>query len=106
MQALGETHRNTRESAPDEKYSELLCCGRRRPVWIYVNHLPGAIDDHSEPGHFVCSEQTVEVRSTNSVDVTFVSDRDRHVHECAIAHPQTRELAGAVMLLSPSPDAN
>src|SRR6266446_88418 len=81
-----ETHWNSGEAPAGEKFSEFLRCRGRWSIWIDVDHLAGAIDDHSKLRHLMRSEQAIQVRSTNFVNMTLVGDCDRHVCESAIAH--------------------
>src|SRR5438105_422661 len=81
-----ETHWNSGEAPPAEKFCEFLRCRGRWSFWIDVDHLPRAIDNHSKLRHLMRPEQAIQMRSTNFIDMTFVGDCDRHVYESAIAH--------------------
>src|SRR5713101_6962128 len=105
MMLLIETHRDSREASAPEELSDFLRRGRRWPLWIDVDHLSRAIDDHSKLGHLMRSEQAIQVRSTNFINIAFVCDGNWHVRESTISHHQGRELAHAVAFWLPPPHA-
>src|SRR5438105_3867187 len=93
-----ETHRDSGEAPASEKLSEFLGSGCRWSLWIDVDHLPRAIDDHSELRHFVRAEETVEMRTGNQIDLALVGDLHRNVRESAVSHRQGGELTNSVAL--------
>src|SRR5467141_3120363 len=88
-----EMHRDAGEPSAGKELSEFLRRGRRWPFWVDVDHLPGAIDDHSELGHLMRTEQAIEMWSGNQIDLALVGDLHRNVCECAVPHRQRCELA-------------
>src|SRR5712691_3772748 len=94
-------HRNAGEASAAQKLSESLSRRRRWPLGIHINHLPRAIDDHSELRHLMRAEQAVEMRPANQIDFALVGNPHRNVCESAITHRQSREFANAGMLGNP-----
>jgi hypothetical protein len=86
-----EPHWNAAESSTGEKLSELLRGCRRSALGIHVNHLSGAIDDHSKLGHIVRTEQTIKMRSGDQIYLALVSNLYRDVLESAVSHRQLRK---------------
>src|SRR2546430_299306 len=93
-----ETHRDSGETSASEKLCEFLGGGRGRSLWIDVDHLPRAIDHHSELRHFVCAEETVEMRTGNQIDLTLVGDLYRNIRESAVSHRQGGEPTNPIAL--------
>src|SRR5438477_4263819 len=101
-----ETHRDSGETPASEKLCEFLGGSRRWSLWIDVDHLPRAIDHHSELRHFVSAEETVEMRTGNQIDLILVGYLHRDVRESAVSHRQGGELTNSVALClsSDAPD--
>src|SRR5882724_6398609 len=89
-----EPYWDSRKSAVRQETSKILAHRGTASVWIHIEHLASAIDDHPELHHFVCAKESIDMcqslrignmrscSGTTAVSVEPGKICDRHRYVC------------------------